>query len=296
VIRGRTEAHGRTASSVTGNGGRRQKTCLENKASKPIETARGQRRPCTRNPSGRGGEEAGAADREQLRGVRASWGTATPAGTPPSGARVQADGSGNTVNPRIGSGLQQCPHRQDGGNRRGGEKPRGRNGTHAGGTAGPKMSCFGKAIGSGRPRRSTDGGDLEEETRRSRRMKHTNDMHSCMTGGLRGSQRAGRAGSAKEPGGRPSVRARAGRDDAEESHQTWWNNAAEARQQLSGCDRAHGKTSNTRPATVKVREGAGKANDPLPRTWEAHTQDSSERLDTWKPRPASCSVRRATRA
>jgi hypothetical protein len=28
----------------------------------------------------------------------------------------------------------------------------------------------------------------------------------------------------------------------------------------------HGKTSNARPATVKAQEGAGKANDPLPRT------------------------------
>jgi len=198
------------------------------------------------------------------------------------------------VNPRIGSGLQQCPHREDGGNRRGGEKPRGRNGTHAGGTAGPKMRCFGKAIGSGRPTRSTDGGDLEEETRRSRRMKHTNAVHSCMAGRASRLQRAGRAGSAKDSGGRPGVRARAGRDDAGESHQRWWNNAAEARLQPSGCDEAHGKTSNTRPATVKVKEGAGKANDPLPRTREAHTQDSSERLDTWKPRPVSCSVRRAT--
>jgi len=204
--------------------------------------------------------------------------------------------SGNTVNPRIGSGLQQCPHRKDGGNRRGGEKPRGRNGTQAGGTAGPKESCFDTATGSGRPIRRTDGGDLEEETRWSRRMKHMNGMHSCIASMASRLQRAGRAGSAKDSGGRPGVRARAGRDDAGKSHQRWWNNAAEARQQPSGCDEAHGKTSNTRPATVKVKEGAGKANDPLPRMREANTQDSSERLDTWKPRPASCSVRRATRA
>jgi hypothetical protein len=50
---------------------------------------------------------------------------------------------------------------------------------------------------------------------------------------------------------------------------------------LRVCDEAHGKTSNTRPATVKVKEGAGKANDPLPRAREAYTQDSSERLGTW---------------
>jgi hypothetical protein len=37
VVRERTEAHGRTASSIAGNGGRRQQTCLRNKASKPIE-------------------------------------------------------------------------------------------------------------------------------------------------------------------------------------------------------------------------------------------------------------------
>jgi predicted transcriptional regulator len=37
VVRESTEAHGRTASSIAGNGGRRQQTCLRNKASKPIE-------------------------------------------------------------------------------------------------------------------------------------------------------------------------------------------------------------------------------------------------------------------
>jgi len=43
---------------------------------------------------------------------------------------------GNAVDPRIGSGMQQARDSRSGGNRRGGAKPRGRNGTSEGGTSG----------------------------------------------------------------------------------------------------------------------------------------------------------------
>jgi len=38
-------------------------------------------------------------------------------------------GFGNAMNPRIGCGMQQARNSRSGGSRRGGEKPRGRNGT-----------------------------------------------------------------------------------------------------------------------------------------------------------------------
>jgi hypothetical protein len=156
VIRGRPEAHGRTASSSIGNGGGRQETCLQNEASKStresdITSVCGRTRSrvristgaVTRQRQGGSGDREheasrGIAVREQalrtgsiFEGWSAPWGTERSAGSPPSGVWKQAASTGNTVNPRIGSGLQQCPHRQAGGNRRGGGKPRGRNGTHA---------------------------------------------------------------------------------------------------------------------------------------------------------------------
>jgi hypothetical protein len=132
---------------------------------------------------------------------------------------------------------------------------------------GRRSSCFGSAAGSRRSGRRTDGGDLEEETRRSRRMKRASAKHSCMAGErLLRLQRAGRAGSAKGPGGQHGClhsgrpRSRGG------CHQGWWRNAARAREQSSGRERAHGKSSNARPATVKAKEGAREANDSLPCT------------------------------
>jgi hypothetical protein len=127
-----------------------------------------------------------------------------------SGSADQAAWSGNTVNPRVGCGLQQRPRRQAGENRRGGEKPRGRNGTCAGGTAGPKAPSFGTAPGvdsrHGDRRRGPRGGDATESPDEAGL-----DVHSCMPGASR-LQRAGRPGSAKDSGGRPGARARAGRD------------------------------------------------------------------------------------
>jgi hypothetical protein len=75
--------------------------------------------------------EERAAGGEQLRGVSAPCERARPRwprGSPES-SEVQVDGSGNAVNPMVGSALQQCAHRRSGESRRGGEKPRGRNET-----------------------------------------------------------------------------------------------------------------------------------------------------------------------
>jgi len=209
------------------------------------------------------GEEAGAADREHLRGVRASWETPSPAGTPPSGARSQADVDGKHGEPhdRQRAAIVPAPSGRRKPSRwwetTGAERDPG--GWHRR----AEGNLFRQGTGSGRPPRRTDGGDLEEETRRSRRMKPTLGMHSCIAERASRLQRAGRAGSAKDSGGRPGVRARAGRDDAGEGHQRWWSNAAEAcRAAFGRRRRAHGKTSNTRPATVKVKEGGGKGQRP----------------------------------
>jgi hypothetical protein len=56
---------------------------------------------------------------------------------------------GNAMDPRIGSGMQQARDSQSGGNRRGGAKPRGRNGTSEGGTFEAEART-GRLRGSGR--------------------------------------------------------------------------------------------------------------------------------------------------
>jgi hypothetical protein len=77
--------------------------------------------------------------------------------------------SGNAVNPRVGSGLQQCSRRRSGANRRGGERPRGRNliSRWHEGSEGQAL-----VVGSGvdGPNGAPTEGNLEKETRRSRWM------------------------------------------------------------------------------------------------------------------------------
>jgi hypothetical protein len=68
---------------------------------------------------------------------------------------------GNAVDPRIGSGMQQARDSQSGGNRRGGAKPRGRNGTSEGGTSGAEAQ-------TGRLRRSGRFASMSMEGRQGR--------------------------------------------------------------------------------------------------------------------------------
>jgi len=127
----------------------------------------------TRQPFGEGAVSEGTAvGREILRGVKRIAGMArivltglfreTP---------VQAVQARNAVNPRIGSRLQQHLHREVGASRRGGEKPRGRNGTCSLARTGQRSGALrSERLGCGRLKRRPDGGDLEKETRRSHRM------------------------------------------------------------------------------------------------------------------------------
>jgi len=180
---------------------------------------------------------------------------------------VQARWMGNTVNPTIGCELQQRSRRQAGGNRRGGEKPRGRNVTHAGGTAGPKVEPF-RRIGwewtacAENRWRGPRGGDATESPDEA----CVGRTFMIGRGASSRLQRAGRAGSAEGPGGQHGRLRTGGRDLAGEATRDGGETPREHVSDLRVGERAHGKSSNARSATVKAKGGAREANDSLPCT------------------------------
>jgi len=85
------------------------------------------RRTCGWN--GKGGNGCGDAVRLTVRGILRGVRTASRGKVPlPRLLRQTGSEPGNATNPRIGSGMQQAREPPSGGNRRGGAKPRGRNG------------------------------------------------------------------------------------------------------------------------------------------------------------------------
>jgi len=157
---------------------------------------------------------------------------------------------------------------------------------HADGTRLPRWhegsegEAFRRRTGSGRANRRTDGGDLEKETRRSRRMvdalrpgitrgfARRHRLHAAKV--MQSSQRARVVGLVATPGGRESD-AEAARDGG---------GTRRERADALGYQREYGKTSNARPATVKAKEEAGKANDSLPCTRRGFNVGAIWRLDT----------------
>jgi hypothetical protein len=154
-----------------------------------------------------------------------------------------------------------------GANRRGGERPRGRNTNWRVGTRWPKrgfLSGVDEPVGApmeGTSRRHMTAPRMRPfETGSSDGVSSRRRRHETMSSGLARGQvvtrelataHSGRV-CRKQPIGGPMAQGLRAGCMASAMHQT--------------C----GKTSNARPVTVKAQEGAGEANDPLPRTRRGH--------------------------
>jgi len=177
---------------------------------------------------------------------------------------TQVEGAGNATNPKVGCELQQRPRRRSGGSRRGGEKPRGRNVTlpmaREGRRRGVSASRWEWTDRAENRRRGPRGGDVTESTdgRRGEIWLHRRICPATSTSArevMQSSQRARVVGLMETSGGRVRV-GEAASDGGGTRRQ---------RDDAFGDRRVRGKTSNARPATAKATEGAGKANDSLPR-------------------------------
>jgi hypothetical protein len=190
---GASEAHGRTALLVVGNGGRQQQTRMRSKTSRSSDgwvklggdsvsacagvtatepsraTTWRERRHVKAFASASIVSVGRAVCGENLRGVETH--RREGAGCAGHGLRLgsQATGPRNAMNPTIGCRLQQCLHRSS--SEKAVEVVR----NHAGGTRLAPWQVLAEddqprlAVGSGRTLRSSGGGDLEEADERDLR-------------------------------------------------------------------------------------------------------------------------------
>jgi len=204
-----------------------------------------------------------------------------------SGGSAQAAEAGIAMNPTVGCELQQCSRRRSGESRRGGARPRGRN-VISSVARGDRRPGARRRAGSGRIERRTDGGDprggdgtRSTDGRHPGRRARTESGEQAAT-----SSDGGDAELAKDPGGQVQWQHGAGRGREGEAARDGGGTPHE-RDEALGSHREDGNTSNARPATVKVMEGAGKANEPLPCARRGTERGVIRSLDTWEPRTAT---------
>jgi hypothetical protein len=171
---------------------------------------------------------------------------------------------------------------------------------HEGGTRPPRWHeeaedpAFRRRVGSGRTERRIDGGAPRggDATRSTDGRSHEHPLAGRVVPASVSTAKSIDSRSVwAENATQSSQRARVvGRWQHGQTEKTWWTLPARAGEhhgprRSPRAPRGQGKPSNARPATVKAKEGARKANDSLPCARRGKTHRSNPaRLDTREPR------------